>query len=186
MAGRRRNSSAVTIAVILLLLAAVLVTRTCNRSHPANINADIGTAPAAISATPPATGSASPNSSSQPFDASQLDPRVTQATIGTTIGISGYTARVRPRESVTGRIKRELMRQHGYIDSPADYELDHFIPLGVGGSSNLSNLWLEPIGEAKRKDADELLAHEYVTSGRWTLEQGQQYIRARWRIHYAQ
>ena len=122
----------------------------------------------------------------QPFDPTQLDARVTQETVGSTIGVSGYSARVRPPESVTGRIKRDLMKQHGYTDSLSNYELDHFIPLGVGGSSEMSNLWLEPIAEAERKDVDELLAHEKVTSGQWTLARGQQYIRDHWRIHYAQ
>jgi hypothetical protein len=122
---------------------------------------------------------------SQPYDASQLDPRVRQETVHATIGVSGWSSRVRPPESVTGRIKRALMRQHGYTDPLSDYELDHFIPLSVGGSSNLSNLWLEPIAEAKRKDADEATARRNVISGSWTLGQGQQYIRDRWRIHYA-
>jgi hypothetical protein len=120
----------------------------------------------------------------QPFDRSQLDPRVTQATIRTTIAVTGYTTRVRPPESVTEPIKLSLMRQHHYTDSPADYELDHFIPLEAGGSSNLSNLWLEPIAEARRKDKDENLTRREVVSGVWTLAQGQQYIRAHWHIHY--
>jgi len=41
----------------------------------------------------------------QPFEASQLDPRVTQATIRTTIAVTGYTTRVRPPESYTEPIK---------------------------------------------------------------------------------
>lgn len=91
---------------------------------------------------------------------------------------------MRPPESYTEPIKLSLMRQHHYRDSPADYELDHFIPLEVGGSSNLSNLWLEPIAEARRKDKDENLSHREVVEGAWTLAQGQQYIRTHWHIHY--
>jgi hypothetical protein len=81
-------------------------------------------------------------------------------------------------------IKLSLMRQHHYTDPPADYELDHFVPLEAGGSSNLSNLWLEPIAAARRKDKDENLARKEVVSGVWTLAQGQQYIRVHWHIHY--
>jgi len=147
------------------------------------------TAPPAKSsgrATPPKTTShaASHVQGPQPFEASQLDPRVTQVTIRVTIAVSGYTTRVRPPESVTEPIKLSLMREHHYTDSPADYELDHFIPLEAGGSSNPSNLWLEPIAEARRKDKDENLAHREVVAGVWTLAQGQQCIRAHWRIHY--
>ena len=58
--------------------------------------------------------------------------------------------------------------------------------LSAGGSSNLSNLWLEPIAEAKKKDVDEVLVQRNIVSGKWTLAQGQQYVRDDWRIHYAQ
>ena len=127
-----------------------------------------------------------PRASVSAVDASQLDPRVTQATVAQTIGVPGWSKRVRPPQSVTEPIKLRLMREHHYTDSPHDYELDHFIPLEVGGSSNLSNLWLEPIGEARLKDKDENLAHREVVSGAWTLAQGQQYMRNHWRIHYRQ
>lgn len=130
------------------------------------------------------TAQVSPPAVPQPYDAAQLDPRVTQSTIASTIAVKGYTKTVRPPSSVTGRIKSLLMRQHGYTDSPSDYELDHFLPLECGGSSNLSNLWLEPIGDARLKDKDENRAHSMVVSGVWTLAQGQQYIRDHWTIHY--
>lgn len=37
----------------------------------------------------------------------------------------------------------------------SDYELDHCIPLCLGGSNDLSNLQMQPIGDALRKDDDE-------------------------------
>ncbi|MCL4499090.1 MAG: HNH endonuclease [Chloroflexi bacterium] len=114
---------------------------------------------------------------------SQLDPRVTQDTIKTTIAVPGWTKRVRPPESVTNRIKREKMSEHGYADSPRDYELDHFIPLELGGSSDQSNLWPEPIGEARQKDKLENKAHADVVSGRLTLKQGRQEIRDAYHIY---
>jgi hypothetical protein len=137
------------------------------------------------SASTRATTVASAASGAQPYDASQLDPRVTQATIGKTIAVSGYTTRVRPPVRVTNPIKQRLMREHHYPGPASKYELDHFIPLCVGGSSNLHNLWLEPIAEAHRKDVDEVRARDEVVRGVWTLAQGQQYIRDKWRIHYA-
>ena len=164
------------------MLALVVIFAVARVIQPAVRAIRGGSEPAAQSAVvhqPPAT-------STSTVDTSQLDPRVTQATISRTIGVSGWSSRVRPPESVTGSIKRSLMRQHGYTDSPANYELDHFIPLGIGGSSNLSNLWLEPIAEAQRKDGDEYLAYRKVVSGAWTLAQGQQYIRDHWHIYYRQ
>jgi hypothetical protein len=142
-----------------------------------------GTSAVAVAVQPSSLGTTRPP---QPYDASQLDPRVTEATVRTTIGISGWASRARPPSSVTGPIKRRLMREHRYNEPLSAYELDHFIPLGVGGSSDLSNLWLEPIVEARAKDHDEALVHKKVTSGEWTLQQGQQYIRDHWTIHYAQ
>lgn len=180
--GRQLLVFAVAVAIVLLIagigsapLWNAPATQLASGSTSSIPTTNAAKSPAALS------GQAPP----QPYDAAQLDPRVTQATIGSTIGISGYTSRVRPPESVTGRIKRDLMSQHGYNQPLSAYELDHFIPLGVGGSSNLSNLWLEPIAEARLKDRDETLVHTKVTSGEWTLAQGQQYIRDHWTIHYA-
>lgn len=165
-----------------------LVTGAATASVGVTNTTSAGQAPNAAQASgakPPAPNARATRRRVSAIDASQLDPRVTQATISKTIGVRGWTKRVRPPESFTEPIKLRLMREHGYTDSPADYELDHFIPLEVGGSSNLSNLWLEPIGEARRKDKDENLAHREVVSAAWTLAQGQQYIRDHWKIHYS-
>jgi hypothetical protein len=157
-------------------------------SHPSSATSIVtgtATSPSGPSSTTSAATAARVSAPvAQPFDSTQLDPRVTQGTIRTTIAVKGYTKRVRPPVSVTERIKIALMRQHGYTDALSDYELDHFIPLELGGSSNISNLWLEPIVEARKKDKDENLAHREVVSGAWTLARGQLYIRERWRIHY--
>jgi hypothetical protein len=147
--------------------------------EPAPSAPNAASAPHSASAPRPASGA-------QPYDPHQLDPRVTQATVSSTIAVRGYTSKVRPPASVTSAIKRRLMREHHYDAPLSAYELDHFIPLEVGGSSNLANLWLEPIAEAKRKDQDENYAHEMVVSGAWTLARGQQYIRDHWRIYYTQ
>ena len=74
------------------------------------------------------------------------NPAVTQATIGRTICVSGYTTRIRPPESYTEVLKSEQIRQYGYSDRRlSDYEEDHLIPLELGGSpSSAKNLWPEP------------------------------------------
>jgi hypothetical protein len=62
------------------------------------------------------------------------DPAVTQDNIDSTICVSGYTKTVRPPTSVTNPIKLERMQAYGFTDSKSNYELDHLIPLEVGGA----------------------------------------------------
>jgi hypothetical protein len=73
------------------------------------------------------------------------DPGVTQDDIGSTICVSGWTTRVRPPESYSERIKVQVMAAYGLGHDVADYELDHLIPLELGGApSAVGNLWPEP------------------------------------------
>jgi hypothetical protein len=93
-----------------------------------------------------------------------VDPHVTQATIHDTI-CRGYTTKVRPPRKVTDAIKRRLA--NGLPGSPRDYELDHLIPIGLGGHPRaLKNLWLQNWSEAAMKDRDELRLHREVCAGR--------------------
>ena len=73
-----------------------------------------------------------------------ITPLVTSADLGTTICEQGYSASVRPPVSLTEPAKYALMRAYGLSGSPSQYEFDHLIPLELGGSSNLANLWPEP------------------------------------------
>jgi hypothetical protein len=97
-----------------------------------------------------------------------VDTHVTQATIHETICQRGYTTRVRPPRKVTDAIKRRLI--NGHSGSPQNYELDHLIPLGLGGHpTSPENLWLQNWPEAAMKDRDELRLHRQVCAGRMTL-----------------
>jgi hypothetical protein len=74
-----------------------------------------------------------------------LDPAVTQAGIGSTICRSGWTASVRPPESVTEPEKRASIAAYGDRGSTSAYEYDHDVPLELGGALNdPRNLWPEP------------------------------------------
>jgi hypothetical protein len=108
-----------------------------------------------------------------------VDPHVTQTTIRDTICQRGYTAKVRPPRQFTDTIKRRLL--NGLPGSPQDYELDHLIPLGLGGHpTSANNLWLQSWPEAAMKDRDELRLHREVCTGRMTLEQAQHEMVTTW------
>ena len=109
----------------------------------------------------------------------EVDAHVTQATIHDTICQRGYTAKVRPPRQFTDTIKRRLV--NGLPGSPQDYELDHLIPLGLGGHpTSPKNLWLQNWPEAAMKDRDELRLHRELSAGRVTLEAAQREMRAAW------
>ncbi len=108
-----------------------------------------------------------------------VDPHVTQATIHDTICQRGYTTQARPPRKVTDGIKRRLA--NSLSGAPPDYELDHLIPLGLGGHpTSPNNLWLQNWPEAAMKDRDELRLHREVCAGRMTLEQAQHEMVATW------
>ncbi|MFF3981283.1 hypothetical protein ACWGNF_08815 [Streptomyces sp. NPDC055808] len=98
-------------------------------------------------AAPAATCSQSylplPDPVCQPGD---YNPDVTQATIGSTICVPGWTSTVRPPTSYTNPLKVQQITAYGYSDtSTADYEEDHLVPLELGGAPRApKNLWPEP------------------------------------------
>ena len=112
-----------------------------------------------------------------------VDAAVSQDNIQQTICISGYTARVRPPTGFTNRLKRELMEENKLPGEPSDYELDHVIPLELGGCGDcLTNLWMEPLTHpgAHEKDRVENYLHRAVCDGQITLADAQMAIAQDW------
>lgn len=109
------------------------------------------------------------------------DPRISQANIHDTICTAGYTKLVRPPLAYTSAVKRRMMRE-AHIKGPMSaWELDHVIPLEVGGAPyDVRNLRLQPWPEARRKDLDENRARRNVCSGRITLKEAQKQM-AEWK-----
>jgi hypothetical protein len=109
------------------------------------------------------------------------DPRVTQEDLRDTICRSGYTRTVRPPVSYTEPLKRQLVQRYGDTGPLGDYELDHLVPLEVGGNpTSVSNLWPEPGASPNRKDGVEGAANRAVCSGRMSLADAQRAIAANW------
>jgi hypothetical protein len=113
-----------------------------------------------------------------------IDPRVTQSNIRDTICRRGYTATVRQPFKYTNAMKHRLMRAYGVTGSIHDYELDHLIPLELGGCPSCeANLWPEPrnvFPGANEKDEVETYPHDQVCSGAMPLAKAQREIAADW------
>jgi len=112
-----------------------------------------------------------------------LNPDVTQATIAATICTPGWTRTVRPYVGETQEIKAEMLAAVGEpITRRNRYELDHVIPLALGGAIiDRRNLVLQPIDEAREKDAIEVCLSSLVCQGKIDLEDAQSAIWEDWR-----
>jgi len=122
-----------------------------------------------------------------------VNPAVTQASIGSTICRSGWTATVRPRVSITEPEKLASMSAYGAPGSPARYEYDHDVALELGGAVNdPRNLWPEPdypraAGFYKNpKDHLENALHRLVCDGSIRLARAQMIIASNWVAAYRQ
>ena len=114
-----------------------------------------------------------------------LSPDVTEDTVRQTICVPGYTKAVRPSSSYTNGVKAKLLRQAGLDGSlMSEYELDHTVPLGLGGHPRkLANLALQPWeGEhgAWRKDVLERRLQTLVCRGDISLNEAQVCIAEDW------
>jgi hypothetical protein len=133
-------------------------------------------------------GAILPNSARTP---GAVNPAVTQANIGQTICVSGWTATVRPDSTVTTELKKEqLASRYSYKGDTAtgDYEEDHLISLEIGGAPNAeANLWPEPYNVpegARVKDVVENKLHALVCDHAITLATAQRAIAANWWVAY--
>ena len=118
-----------------------------------------------------------------------VDGNVTQANVGSTICVSGYTATVRPPTSYTNPRKVQSIQQYGYKDTnTSDYEYDHLISLELGGSPrDVRNLWAEPhYGNFTSFDKDgfENYLHHAICSGGMTLAEAQAEISTDWASYW--
>lgn len=163
---------------------------------------DEGSGAAGASFAPKATGVLPPTSNTAPADRlagepdpkltpGALNPAVTQATIGSTICVSGWTATIRPSSSFTDGLKVQQIAQYGYSDTKtASYEEDHLISLELGGApADPRNLWPEPYtasladgrsSGAHVKDGFETKLKGEVCAGTITLAAAQSEIGDHW------
>ncbi len=151
--------------IIVALIAASLIIRSHSPAHPASLVRRSGDA----ALYPPAE------------TPGEVDQTITQENIEQTICVSGYTKHVRPPVELTNRIKRERMMRYTLSGTLSEYELDHIIPLELGGCPNCpTNLWMEPLQDAHEKDRVENYLHRQVCDGKMQLIDAQQLITRDW------
>jgi hypothetical protein len=120
-----------------------------------------------------------------------IDSRVTQANIQSTICKPGWTKTVRPPENYTNKLKLQLLPKYGHnTDKPLNFELDHLVPLEIGGHpTDPNNLWPQAYAGtlgARRKDVLERKLNRMVCAGTITLAQAQRDVSTDWVVAYKQ
>ncbi|HZP29387.1 MAG TPA: hypothetical protein VFC99_10575 [Acidimicrobiia bacterium] len=99
------------------------------------------------------------------------DPSITQQNVATTICRSGFASSVRDVSTAT---KHQVYASYHISRSQQRrYVIDHLVPLEIGGSNAVANLWPEPKDEAKEKDKLENALHGDVCRGDLTLADAQ-------------
>jgi hypothetical protein len=102
------------------------------------------------------------------------------------ICVSGYSKKVR---NVSQKLKKKAFEIYG-IDYPVpfgSYEIDHLIPLSLGGNNDISNLWpksAEPFPGFFEKNVTGNYLREEVCDGRIALTIAQEQIARDWFIIY--
>jgi hypothetical protein len=97
----------------------------------------------------------------------------------------GYTRTVR---NVPFSEKDQVYAEYGiYQHYAGQYEVDHLVPLELGGSNDIANLWPEassPTPGFHQKDNVENYMHDQVCSGAMSLKQAQTEIATNWLAVY--
>ncbi len=82
----------------------------------------------------------------------------------------------------------QVYAEYGIASHAAgQYEVDHLIPLELGGSNDIANLWPEaasPVPGFHQKDQVENYLHDQVCSGKMSLADVQRAIASNWLVVY--
>ena len=122
--------------------------------------------------------------SAQDLPDRRLTPGATMPVTLEQVCTIGYSRTVR---NVPIEEKREVFRRYGVEYVPNTYEVDHIIPLELGGSNSIENLWPQPLRGAfnsRMKDALENRLRWMVCDGLLTLPQAQAWIAQDWIAAY--
>jgi hypothetical protein len=100
---------------------------------------------------------------------------------------SGYASSV---WDVPQSVRDQVYAEYGISsNTPGQYEVDHLIPMELGGSNDIANLWPEaasPVPGFHQKEQVEDYLHDQVCAGRMSLVDAQQAIASNWLAVYSQ
>ena len=156
-------------------------------SHPA----DEAIAQAALAKTPNTqTVSLTPSSTKAGpaylYPNPTLTPGAVLTTDASTICTPGYASSVR---NVSTATKKQVYAEYSvsYPQPTGAYEVDHFIPLEIGGSNDITNLWLEPASPTPgfhQKDQFENFEHQQVCKGTISVAEAQSRMTSDWYLYW--
>ena len=120
------------------------------------------------------------------------DAQVTEGNIKETICKAthfSWTEGHMPPKSFLEGIEKDQLKAYGYADENLKhYQMDHLIPLSLGGSAtDTKNIWPQQLiaqWSARRKDFLEETLHEKVCKGELGLKDAQEQIRTDWIAAY--
>lgn len=151
-------------------LLAVVVVAGCSSGTVAG-------APDSSSSAPPSTAHSSAPRPPILYPNANLTPGATIADItAARVCAPDYVASV---GEVATAERNQVFATYGLADAnPNDYELDHLVPLELGGSNDLANLWPETLHDpggngAVEKDAIEIQLHDAVCAKKLALADAQ-------------
>ena len=112
----------------------------------------------------------------------KLTPGDTFDVIARDVCVPGYAKKVR---AVPAWLKRQAYAEYGITEcKPGDYEVAHLIPLSLGASNSIRNLWPESTKTSRWnsyvKDALERKLHKLVRAGQLDLQTAQREIASDW------
>ena len=90
------------------------------------------------------------------------------------------------RRNVSESTKAAVYKEYG-VTTRAGYEVDHLIPLALGGSNDIQNLWPQPatpVPGFHQKDVLEVRLHALVCSGQLDVTKAQNEIAIDWQATY--
>ncbi len=131
-----------------------------------------------IAAAADSTGATRPNPALTPGKAATTDVRQVCA-------IEGNLSYSRRHRTATHALKSWVFREYG-IEPPhgpaarGEWEIDHLVPLCLGGADEAANLWPQNQATYRKKDRLEARACREVCAGRLSLSEAQGWFLGDW------
>ena len=113
-----------------------------------------------------------------------VNPKIEQKDIKNTICDDGYLRKVQPSQDFMEKTKQALLKTYGIEEDSNNYELDHLIPIELGGNpTTIENLWPQIVAGTKgsrAKNGVEQKLHDEVCRGERGLRLTQSAMASDW------